>query len=102
MKGKKTYLVVYPGILWYTLTTPVTVKVKKEVLWLAEKMVELGLAKTRSQAINIMIEKGIMEVTAEVRFWEKVERSAERMVKSGYKLSHGGLTALLAEDRQER
>jgi len=48
------------------LSVTVSIKVRKEVIELADKMVRLGLA--RSCAFNIIIEKGLKEVLKEVEF----------------------------------
>ena len=39
------------------MSITVSIKVRREVVELANKMVRLGLAKSRSHAFNIMIEK---------------------------------------------
>jgi hypothetical protein len=81
------------------LSVTVSIKVRREVVELADKMVRLGLAKSRSHAFNIMIEKGLKEVLKEVGFWENIYREVEELKKQGFVLKHGGLTKLLEEDR---
>jgi hypothetical protein len=81
------------------LSVTVSIKVRREVVELADKMVRLGLAKSRSHAFNIMIEKGLKEVLKEVEFWENIYREVEELKKQGFVLKHGGLTKLLEEDR---
>jgi hypothetical protein len=81
------------------LSITVSIKVRREVVELADKMVRLGLAKSRSHAFNIMIEKGLKEVLKEVGFWENIYREVEELKKQGFVLKHGGLTKLLEEDR---
>jgi len=81
------------------LSITVSIKVRREVIELANKMVRLGLAKSRSNAFNIMIEKGLKEVLKEVEFWENIYREVEELKKQGFVLKHGGLTKLLEEDR---
>jgi len=81
------------------LSITVSIKVRREVVELADKMVRLGLAKSRSHAFNIMIEKGLKEVLKEVEFWENIYREVEELKKQGFVLKHGGLTKLLEEDR---
>jgi hypothetical protein len=81
------------------LSVTVSIKVRREVVELADKMVRLGLAKSRSHAFNIMIEKGLKEVLKEVGFWENIYREVEELKKQGFVLRHGGLTKLLEEDR---
>ena len=81
------------------LSITVSIKVRREVVELADKMVRLGLAKSRSHAFNIMIEKGLKEVLKEVEFWENIYREVEELKRQGFVLKHGGLTKLLEEDR---
>jgi hypothetical protein len=47
-----------------------------------------------------LIERGLSEVKKEVEYWERVYRMVEESRKKGFKLSHGGLNELLAEDRE--
>ncbi|ABL78870.1 hypothetical protein [Thermofilum pendens] len=82
------------------MSVTVSIKVRKEVAQLAEKMVRYGLARNRSHAFNIMIERGLEEVKREVAFWDEVYRSAEELEKSGFRLRHGGLSRLLEEGRE--
>lgn len=84
------------------MSMSVTIKLKKDVVELAEKMVKLGIAKSRSHAINMMIERGIKEVRKEVEFWENVYAGVEELKKSGFVVSHGKLSELLYEERAER
>jgi len=63
-------------------------------------MVRYGLARSRSHAFNILIEKGLKEVMGEVGFWEQVYKDVEELEKSGFKLSHGGLNRMLEEERR--
>ena len=44
------------------LSATVSIKVRKELAELADKMIKLGLAKSKSHAFNIMIERGLKEV----------------------------------------
>jgi len=79
------------------LSVTVSIKVRREIVELADKMVRLGLARSRSHAFNIMIERGLKEVLKEVEFWENVYREVEELKKQGFVLRHGGLTKLLAD-----
>jgi len=63
-------------------------------------MVRYGLARSRSHAFNILIEKGLKEVMGEVGFWEQVYKDVEELEKSGFKLSHGELNRMLEEERR--
>jgi len=100
------YLLVLHGITWYTrvyyMSVSVSIKVRREVVELADRMVGLGLARSRSEAINIMIEKGIGKVREEVLFMERVLSIVDEYLARDYKLRHGGLNALLREDRRSR
>jgi predicted nucleic acid-binding protein len=82
------------------MSAPVSIKVRKEIVELADKMVKYGLARSRNHAFNILIERGLAEVKREVEYWENVYRVVEELKKKGFKLSHGGLNELLAEDRE--
>jgi metal-responsive CopG/Arc/MetJ family transcriptional regulator len=54
------------------MSVTVTIKVRKELVELADKMVGYGLARSRSHAFNIMIERGLKEVLREVEYWDNV------------------------------
>ncbi|RLG85573.1 MAG: hypothetical protein DRO18_05620 [Thermoprotei archaeon] len=81
------------------MSVTISIKVRKEIVDIAEKMVKYGIAKSRSHAFNIMIEKGLKEVIKEVEFWDKVHEKAEEFEKMNYRIRHGGLLKLLEEDR---
>ena len=49
-----------------------TIKVRREITELADKMVRYGLARSRNHAFNSLIERGLAEVRREVEFWEGV------------------------------
>ena len=83
------------------MSTPITIKVKKEVLKLAEKMIKYGLARSRSHAINLMIEKGLDKITEEVQLWEAIHAGVEKLKKENYRIRHGGLSEILNEGRAE-
>jgi len=84
------------------VSVAITIKVKEEVLRLAEKMVEYGLARSRSHAINLMIEKGLDKIVEEVRLWERMRVSVEELKKENYRIRHGGLSEILNEGRTKR
>ena len=84
------------------MSISITIKVKKEVLKLAEKMIEYGLARSRSHAINLMIEKGLAKISEEVQFWEDIHAGIEKLKKENYRIKHGGLSDLLNEGRAKR
>jgi hypothetical protein len=77
----------------------VTIKVRRELVELAEKMVALGLARSRSHAFNLMIERGLRSVVEELERWEGIYRRAEELERQGFRLRHGGLGRLLEEER---
>jgi metal-responsive CopG/Arc/MetJ family transcriptional regulator len=77
------------------LNVTVSIKVRKELVELADKMIKLGLAKSRSHIFNIMIERGLKEV----EFWENIYRDVEELKKQNFVLRHGNLNKLLEEDR---
>jgi hypothetical protein len=81
------------------LSVTVSIKVRKELAELADKMVKLGLAKSKSHAFNIMIERGLKDVLKEVEFWENIYRDVEELKKQNFVLRHGNLNKLLEEDR---
>jgi len=81
------------------LSITISIKVRKELVELADKMIKLGLARSRSHAFNIMIEKGLNEVLKEIEFWENVYRDVEELKKQNFVLRHGGLNKILEEDR---
>ena len=84
------------------MSIPITIKVRKGILELAEKMIKYGLARSRSHAINLMIEKGLSEITEEVQFWEDIRAGVEKLKKENYRIRHGGLSDILNEGRAER
>ena len=81
------------------MSVTVSIKVRRELLEIAEKMVRYGIARSKSHAFNIMIEKGLKEVLKEVEFWDQVYEGARKLEERGYKVRHGGLSKLLEEDR---
>jgi len=84
------------------MSVTISIRVKKEILEIADKMVRYGLARSRSEAINTMIEKGLGDVINEVKFWDEIYSEAEKLVTNNFKLKHGGLRKLLEEDRLVR
>jgi len=81
-------------------TTTVSLRVRKEIIELVEKMVRCGLAKDRSHALNILIERGLGEVQKEVEFWERVNKELEKLRKTKPRIRHGKLTDLIEEERR--
>jgi hypothetical protein len=83
-----------------SVNSTVSIRVRREVVELANKMVRYGLARSRSHAFNILIERGLSEVVKEVGFREEVYRDVEKLEKSGFKISHDGLNRLLDEGEE--
>jgi metal-responsive CopG/Arc/MetJ family transcriptional regulator len=81
------------------MSVTVSIKVRRELAELADKMVKYGIARSRSHAFNIMIEKGLAEVLKEVEFWEGVYRRVEELERQGSRLRRGGLSELLSKER---
>jgi len=89
-----------PHIIWCTiLSVTVSIKVRRELVELADRMVRYGLASSRSHAFNLMIERGVKEVLKDVEFWDDVYRRVEEFERMCFKIRHGGLRGLLEEDR---
>jgi len=81
------------------VSVTVSIKVRRELAELADKMVKYGIARSRSHAFNIMIEKGLAEVLKEVEFWEDAHKRVEELERQGFRLRHGGLSELLSKER---
>jgi Arc/MetJ-type ribon-helix-helix transcriptional regulator len=79
------------------MSVTVTVRVRRELVELADRMVELGLARSRSHAFNLMIEKGLRSVMEEVERWENIYRKAGELEKRKSELKEGSLEKLLEE-----
>ncbi len=86
-----------PGVPDVSVT--VSIKVRRELVELADRMVRYGLARSRSHAFNLMIERGLEAVVREVGFWDQVYREVEELARRGVRLRHGGLGRLLEEGR---
>lgn len=83
------------------MSVPVTIKVSREIVDLAEKMVRFGIARSRSHAINLMIRHGIDRMRKEVEFWEGILNEVKELERKNYKIEHGGLSRILREGREE-
>ncbi len=81
------------------MSVSVSIKVRREFVELADKMVRYGIARSRSHAFNIMIERGLREVVKEIEFWENILKKAEELEKQGFRLRYGDLSRMLEEDR---
>jgi len=83
----------------HAMSVSVSIKVRREFVELADKMVRYGIARSRSHAFNIMIERGLREVVKEIEFWENILKKAEELEKQGFRLRYGDLSRMLEEDR---
>jgi len=61
----------------------VTLKVKDEYYEIAEKMVEMGIAKSRNEAFNIIIAYGVSRAKEELKKKEKIKELTEKWLKEG-------------------
>ncbi len=81
------------------MSVSVSIEVRRELLELADKMVKYGIARSRSHAFNMMIERGLSWAIKEVEHWEDIHRRVEDLERQGFRLRHGGLSKLLEEGR---
>jgi len=81
------------------MSVSVSIEVRRELLELADKMVKYGIARSRSHAFNMMIERGLSWAIKEVEHWEDIYKRAEDLERQGFRLRHGGLSKLLEEGR---
>ncbi len=81
------------------MSVPVTIKVKKEVVELADEMVKHGLAKSRSSAFNIIIERGLQSAMEELEYWKGIRERVDEIKRKGIRIARGDLTGLLEEER---
>ncbi len=75
------------------MSVTISVKVKREVAELADRMVKYGLARSRSHAINIMIEKGIIYAKEEVERWERTYEKVKELREKGLGSGEGSMEA---------
>ena len=61
----------------------VTLKVKDEYYEIAEKMVEMGIAKSRNEAFNIIISYGVDKAKEELEKKKKIKELTEKWLKEG-------------------
>ncbi len=62
---------------------PVTIKVREEVVQVADELVRLGIARSRNQALNIIIEAGMDRARRLIERRKKVARLVERFEREG-------------------
>ena len=82
------------------MSITISIKVKRELIAIADKMIKYGLARSRSHAFNIMIERGLHEIIKEVSVWDDAYSKADELISRGFKLKHGKLNELLEEGRK--
>ena len=61
----------------------VTIKVKDEYYEIAEQMVEMGLAKSKNEAFNLIMLYGINKAVEEIERKKKVKELTEKWLKEG-------------------
>ena len=49
-----------------------SIRVRRELVELANKMIRYSITRSRPHAFNIMIEKGLAEVAREVEYWDNI------------------------------
>lgn len=78
----------------------VGVRVSQRILAIAEKMVRLGLAKSRNEALNILLERGAREMLLEIRRSMKIEEKIEEYERvGGIDLGRVDLAELVRRER---
>ncbi|MGC9010257.1 MAG: hypothetical protein ACP5I7_06565 [Sulfolobales archaeon] len=81
------------------MSVSVTIKVKKEIVEIADKLVRYKIARSRSHAFNILIEKGLREVLEEIKYWDNIYKRVEELERQGVVIRHGKLNEILSEQR---
>ncbi|ADB86595.1 hypothetical protein [Saccharolobus islandicus] len=80
------------------MSVVITIKVDKRISELIEKMISLGIAKTKNEAVNLLIEYGRNEIEKWITKEEKVEELINKWLKDGF--TYKGLdTSDLREER---
>ena len=80
------------------MSVVITIKVDKRIAELIEKMISLGIAKTKNEAVNLLIEYGRNEIEKWITKEEKVEELINKWLKDGF--PYKGLdTSDLREER---
>jgi len=80
------------------MSVAITIKVDKRIAELIEKMISLGIAKTKNEAVNLLIEHGRNEVETWIEKEEKVEELVNKWLKDSF--PYKGLdTSDLREER---
>ncbi|ACP37730.1 hypothetical protein [Saccharolobus islandicus] len=66
------------------MSVVITIKVDKRISELIEKMISLGIAKTKNEAVNLLIEYGRNEIEKWINKEEKVEELINKWLKDGF------------------
>ena len=77
----------------------VTIKVRREVVELAEEMVRLGIARSRNHAFNLMLELGLGEARRLVERRRAVERLVREFMEKGVPYAKLPTTVDVEEER---
>jgi hypothetical protein len=78
----------------------ITIKVDKRIEELISKMIKLGIAKSKNEAVNLLIEYGRAEIERKIREEEEVQKLVDKWLKEGF--PYEGLdTSDLREERNE-
>jgi len=59
------------------------VRISERILAIAEMMVELGMAKSRNEALNMILEKGAREVVLEIQRAMNIEERVRKYEEEG-------------------
>ncbi len=65
------------------VTRTVTIKVREEIARIADELVELGIARSRNQAYNILIEIGIKEAKRLIERQRRIKALVEEWMEKG-------------------
>ncbi|GAA5418473.1 hypothetical protein [Sulfurisphaera tokodaii] len=78
----------------------ITIKVNEEIAKLIEKMIKLGIARSKNEAVNLLIEYGRVEIEKKIREQEEVMRLVDEWFKNGFPYKRLN-TSDLREERYE-
>lgn len=70
------------------MSITITIKVDRSIAELIEKMIKLGIAKSKNEAVNLLIEYGKPEIEKKIREEEKVEELVNKWLKEGFPYKH--------------
>ncbi len=59
------------------------VRISERILAIAERMVKLGIAKSRNEALNIILEKGAREIVSEIQRAASIEEKIRKYEEEG-------------------